>query len=154
MRKPKIDSKDDPLIAALIAKLPKANTAWPVDQQVAWLRMTAMAFGVVYGGKAVDEIPAFSPRATDLAITEATISGALLQPTTIDPKNNKSLPAFFIDAQGIAQNANGERINPKDVGGNVIVDLRGEAGDLGAIQWADGSTGVRGHQLEITTSVS
>jgi hypothetical protein len=34
-----------------------------------------------------------------------------------------------------------------------IYDLRGELGDLGGILWADGSRGVAGLHLEISTSV-
>ncbi|MBL8597830.1 MAG: hypothetical protein JNL14_08850 [Devosia sp.] len=43
----------DPLIAALIQKLPKARD-WGIGQRVAWLQMIAMALQVNYGGD--DEI--------------------------------------------------------------------------------------------------
>ncbi len=41
----------DPLIAALIQKLPQSGDPkpWPVDQRVTWLQMTAMAFQMAYG---------------------------------------------------------------------------------------------------------
>jgi hypothetical protein len=38
----------DPLIAALIQKLP-AEGSWPVDERVTWLKMLAMAFQITYG---------------------------------------------------------------------------------------------------------
>jgi len=40
----------DPLIAALIQKLPSAGTAgWPIEARVMWLQMAAMAFEMAYG---------------------------------------------------------------------------------------------------------
>ncbi|HEV2568684.1 hypothetical protein [Sphingomonas sp.] len=48
------DSELDPLIAALIKKLPKAGDTWTAASRVTWLRMAAMAFGMVYGEE--DEI--------------------------------------------------------------------------------------------------
>jgi hypothetical protein len=39
----------DPLIAALIQKLPAAGTTWLADERVTWLRMIAMAFQMAYG---------------------------------------------------------------------------------------------------------
>ena len=47
----------DPLIAALIQKLPKhadPSKPWPANDRVTWLQMTAMAFQMAYG--AVDPI--------------------------------------------------------------------------------------------------
>jgi hypothetical protein len=38
----------DPLIAALIQKLPSTGE-WPVDERVTWLKMLAMAFQITYG---------------------------------------------------------------------------------------------------------
>lgn len=45
------DDGRDPLIAALIQKLPKDSDPkpWPVEERVTWLRMTAMAFQMAYG---------------------------------------------------------------------------------------------------------
>jgi hypothetical protein len=42
-------AKHDRLLAALIAKLPAEMAQWPRTDRVAWLRMMAMAFDVVYG---------------------------------------------------------------------------------------------------------
>ena len=38
----------DPLIAALIQKLPPEGP-WPIDDRVTWLKMLAMAFQMTYG---------------------------------------------------------------------------------------------------------
>ncbi len=39
----------DPLIDALIQKLPKMGEEWPADARVTWLQMIAMAFQMTYG---------------------------------------------------------------------------------------------------------
>jgi hypothetical protein len=55
--------------------------------------------------------------------------------------------AFYIDRENYARMSGGERINAVEIDGQLM-DLRGE-GDLGAIIWADGSTGVLGKVLDI-----
>jgi hypothetical protein len=41
----------DPLIAALIQKLPPSGTDWSSDDRVMWLQMISMAFQMAYGQK-------------------------------------------------------------------------------------------------------
>ena len=38
----------DPLIQALMDKLPKPKTIWSIDDRAKWLRAAAMAFNLVY----------------------------------------------------------------------------------------------------------
>ena len=38
----------DPLIQALVAKLPKPNTVWSIDDRAKWLKAVAMAFNLIY----------------------------------------------------------------------------------------------------------
>jgi hypothetical protein len=38
----------DPLIQALVHKLPKPNTIWPIDDRASWLKAAAMAFNLIY----------------------------------------------------------------------------------------------------------
>ena len=38
----------DPLIQALVDKLPKPNTIWSIDDRGSWLKAAAMAFNLVY----------------------------------------------------------------------------------------------------------
>ena len=38
----------DPLIRALVDKLPKPNTIWPIDGRANWLKAAAMAFNLIY----------------------------------------------------------------------------------------------------------
>jgi len=46
----------DPLILALIEKLPATGAEWPVEDQALWLQMAAMAFRMAYGAKKQIEI--------------------------------------------------------------------------------------------------
>ena len=45
----------DPLIQALVGKLPKPNTIWPIGDRARWLRAAAMAFSLVYKPSEGDE---------------------------------------------------------------------------------------------------
>jgi len=129
--------KRDPLIAAMIAKLPDGGE-WPVDRQLAWLHLMAMAFGTVYGGDAA----------------ECLGKGPLVPPLrTIDPvfkPVEKAAPRFpfYIDEQGAARNKDGKPVKASEVKGE-IVDLRGIDGDINSIRWADGTLGLNGADLTI-----
>lgn len=143
--------KPDPLLAALIAKLPAGGSSWPAEDRSAWLKMMAMAFNVVYAGEAV-EMPKF------LAETggQAGMSDALAAATeraqrALEPFVRMAPHAFYIDKEGVARGQGGKQILASDVIG-VIYDLRGDKGDLGTIMWADGKMGVSGVQLEIAAA--
>jgi len=135
----------DPLLAALIGKLPTSGTSWPGDKRAAWLKMMWMAFDVVYEGEAI-EMPAFlfNPGPQVPSVTAASTGQAAKQ------ANTPSFP-FYIDRDGFARRAGGAPVNPQDVIGTIF-DHRGEAGDLRAIIWADGRTGVAGLQLDIAAA--
>ena len=38
----------DPLIQALVDKLPEPNSIWSIDDRAKWLKAVAMAFNLVY----------------------------------------------------------------------------------------------------------
>ena len=38
----------DPLIQALVKKLPKPNSTWPLEDRAKWLRAAAIIFNLVY----------------------------------------------------------------------------------------------------------
>lgn len=119
--------KADPLLAALIARLPSPGSEWSTEAQVQWLRMLAMAFGTVYGGDAVNAL-----------------SGPIRAVPTVKtptPALVPEHPPFFVDENGIARRRGGKRVMPKEVSGE-IVDLRGEDGDMRTITWADDSQGI------------
>lgn len=150
--------RDDSLIAALIEKLPPPGTRWPLVERKAWLEMMSTAFVVLYGGPAGGEMaqtaPARSraPASKRKAAAKPKARAAAPKPAPVTKPQPTSLaplePDFYIDKDGFARAAGGVRILPGDVG-DVLVDLRGEKGDLGAITWADDSQGTKGYQLDI-----
>jgi hypothetical protein len=38
----------DPLIAALVDRLPKSNSIWSIDDRAKWLKAAAMIFNLIY----------------------------------------------------------------------------------------------------------
>lgn len=132
--------KRDPLLAALIAKLPPETEDWPVDRQLAWLRMMAIGFGAVYGGDAAKLFD--GPN-----VPEAAPSTAVLGKPA---KAKATLPDYYIDPDGYAMANTGARIMPANIGReDVMVDMRGPDGDMREIIWADDSKGVTGLSLPI-----
>lgn len=130
-------TKSDPLIAALIAKLPASGESWPVDRQLAWLKMMAQAFAVVYGGDAVTKL--------DQSTSQ---QEAVAPRPPAPPKPKKPTHAFVIDEQGLVKRGNGERVLPGEID-TVVHDLSNGQVDLRNIVWADGSTGLNGADLTI-----
>lgn len=142
-RIPMASSETDPVLAALIARLPPSGSVWPTKKRAAWMQMVWLSFDLVYegDGEAID-LPSF---------LQAAAAPAPAVAVTKDPEPKKPAPspfAFFIDLQGFARRGDGTRLMPADVGG-ILYDQRGE-GDLGSIIWADDSAGVRGYQLDIS----
>lgn len=151
----------DPLVAAVIARLPAQGQPFTRESRVSWLKMMALTFENVYG-----PVPTI---AVDHAVPMQLehVSGGQPdghQVVSLDAMREVAAPApgegfkklqrytVFIDQDGLAKHVNGERIMPSQVGGEVLYDLRGELGDLSAITWADGSMGTRGLQLEISAA--
>ena len=135
-------TKSDPLLSALIAKLPPSDTDWSVDRQLAWLNLMAMAFGAVYGGDAAARL-GIKAGEQQKASAAHMPSAPLRQPA----RNYR----FIIDEAGYVRNGKGKRILPSDVT-EAITDLRGMDGDLRTIVWADESTGLNGADLTIHTA--
>lgn len=147
----------DELVAAVVRKLPAPGAGFPAENREAWLKMMAMAFDVAYGP--ADNVIPF-PRRQDIAgglpYNEEFSLGkpvaTLLVEAPKPAQAAKPLPRFIIDVDGVAKLGTGEPIVPADVMGEIY-DLRGEMGDLSSIVWADGSRGVRGLHLNISTAV-
>ena len=139
--------KRDPLIAAMIAKLPDGGE-WPVEQQLAWIHLMAMALGVVHGGDAAARLATLAPGAPSA-------NGNGLVPLRNPPPaamlREAPKPHFYIDKRGFARNRDGVAINAKDVQGE-LVDLRGMDGDVKSIRWADGTVGLNGADLTIVAA--
>jgi hypothetical protein len=47
----------DPLIQALVDKLPKPNAIWSIDDRARWLKAAAMAFNLIYKTSEREEQP-------------------------------------------------------------------------------------------------
>lgn len=143
----------DPLLAALIEKLPAGGEEWPATERRAWLQMMGMAFDVVYGiCDRVLVVGASGSMAVE-ATYEATGDGSMrltsVKPAE-QPRPGNAPYQFYIDLAGYVMKGDGSRCMPDEAKGWTIYDVRGEA-DLNAIIWADDSRGVpRGMQLEIS----
>src|SRR5690606_6414957 len=128
-------TKTDPLIAALLVKLPPSGSEWPVDRQIAWLKMMAQAFGVVYGGDAVAKMETQEVEAPRVAPPPP-------------PKPKKPNYKFVIDEKGFVKRGNGQRVMPSDIDAEVV-DLSNGAVDMRQITWADDSQGLNGADITI-----
>jgi hypothetical protein len=136
--------KHDRLLAALIAKLPARTDYWPRAERIAWLRMMAMAFDVVYGPCGDVRI---APEAGESARVGNTyeVAGATraAQAEADDDAPEAAPQRFYVDHDGFAMGAfvNGGRpIAMEDLpAGATLWDERSgiECGDVAAILWRD-----------------
>lgn len=139
--------KKDPLLQALIDKLPPESD-WPVDKQLAWLNLMAMAFGTIYGGDASQQL-GIKQEPNPMQVPPKSVS---LTPAKKPTKPNSAEYAFIIDEGGyVRRGGNGEQLSPKDVAGKTVYDMRGLSGNPGSIIWADGSTGLNGADINISS---
>lgn len=152
-------NKLDPLVGAVINKLPPAGGAFAREQRVNWLKLMSAALGSAYGevgAIAIDHAaPVMMGNATPTAQAASSDAGACVvgsAPVPDKAEITKRMQRFYIDADGRARRAGGAAILPAELNGDVLYDLRGETGDLAAIIWADGVMGTRGLQLEISAA--
>lgn len=131
--------KRDPVIAALIAKLPAEHAPFTRAQRVNWLRQVAMAFDGAYGVELQIFVDVDAPMV---------LPGAPLDlPNVLKPAPPPIAAAaepdeirYFIDISGYARRSPGnERVRPVDVpNGTEFEDERFGDKDIGTIKWADG----------------
>lgn len=127
----------DPLLAALINKLPPSGSEWPAAARTDWLSMIEMAFNVVYGrdtGAAGYEPPVRSGGGEPA-------SNPGLRAAPVNPPHHGHF--FYIDAEGFARGPNARRIMPNDINADEMVYeyRRGTARDRDTVIWADGTVG-------------
>lgn len=132
----------DPVIAALIAKIPPEGQPFDRARRVNWLRQFAMALDGAFGVQPqifidVDPPVLFSGGPIDLPSVLKPSSA----PAPIAAPAEDDEIRYFIDASGMARVSPGnKRIRPVDVpNGATIEDERGDDTDLDTIKWADGS---------------
>jgi hypothetical protein len=133
--------KRDPVIAALIAKLPAERGSFNRAQRVNWLRQMAMAMDGAYGVELqilIDVDPPVIISGRDAVID---LPNPLPpRPAPIAAPAEPDEIRYFIDKQGFARKEPGNvRIKPPDVPSSAILEdeREGEA-DLDTIKWADG----------------
>jgi hypothetical protein len=145
--------RHDRLIAALIAKLPADNGHWTREDRIAWLKMMAMAFDVVYGPCGGVRI---APPETEKVEKAGVQAGA--GPICSGPPGSTELardgtpPRYFVDPDGFAM-ADGRPITTDDLpAGATMWDERSgaECGDPAMILWRDIGTTRRGLPAGVT----
>ncbi|MCK1501492.1 hypothetical protein [Bradyrhizobium sp. 188] len=131
----------DPVLAALVAKIPGEGATFTRAQRVNLLRMFAMAFDGAFGVEL--------PIGIDAAL-EVTHSGGPIEMPNILPPAAPPQPIFapaeadeiryFVDASGFARmEPGGGRIRPVDIpAGAELEDEREGDDSLDTINWADG----------------
>ncbi len=136
-------AKHDPLLAALIAKLPAELAQWPRADRIAWLQMMAMGFNVVYGACGGIRIAPEEARGDDrsgVALHDAPAE----RPATAQAAPNPA-QRFYVDRDGFAM-GDGRPIAMEDLpAGAILWDERVgvESGDAAAILWRDIGTSRR-----------
>jgi hypothetical protein len=138
-----IKAKHDRLLAALIAKLPADMAQWPRADRVAWLRMMAMAFDVVYGPCGGIRVSFDEAHDDDRSANDGRNAVAQLHERAEHRTTSKSLPGvaqrFYVDRDGFAM-GDGRPVAMEDLPAGVILwDERVgiESGDAAAIMWRD-----------------
>ncbi len=132
-------ARHDSLLAALIARLPPSTRPWNRSDRIAWLRMTALAFDVVYGPCrdiriATDE--------TDAAADGGRVEGASCASANPAKAESAMTCRFYVDRDGFAM-GDGRPIAMDDLPPAVTLwDERTgvECGDPAAILWRDVGT--------------
>ena len=127
-------AKHDRLLAAVIGKLPIETAQWPRADRIAWLRMMAMAFDVVYGSNSEGPI---APE--EAGVDEANQTALGPQPLPFEPRPLVTRQRFYVDHDGFAM-GDGRPIAMEDLpAGATLWDERAgvECGDVAAILWRD-----------------
>lgn len=140
----------DPLIKAIIDKLPRPGQPWSLEQRVGWLNMMKIGFDQAYGDAGPIAVVCGDGAAVTPAPAAAGVS-AFPRPRLMPPP---AAPVrWHIDRDGLARRPDGQRIMPNEIPvEEVLFDHRGEHGDLDAITWADDSRGVLGIQIDVAAA--
>jgi hypothetical protein len=139
----------DPLIQAMIDRLPKPGDEFPRVERERWLALMKANMDLVYGQTGdMPPIVQGNMIADDMkpSFVNKYVKGHFHGgPTPPKFKPNKT-PDFYVGEDGLCYNKAGDRIMPEDVK-DRLVDLRGPDGNIDVIKWADDSTGLKGDIL-------
>jgi hypothetical protein len=125
-RKPR--TQRDPLLDAVIAKLPAHDAGFPAAQREAWMTLLRHALDMAYGAERVP-------------VQAETTHGRQMQVDIHRQSSATGGPIFHVDAEGFARSPDGREIVAQDVPrGETLWDLRSSgAGDLSTVVWANGT---------------
>lgn len=136
---------NDPLIAALIAKLPKPGTAYSRGARINWLRMLVMAFNEAYGlEEPIAVSPELEPRRVPLRLVPVDGDMARLAVPPAPNPEPLSAPRYVIDSEGFAMLGT-KPVAPEDIpAGATLWDERqvGDQLDLSTVLWKGEGTRV------------
>jgi hypothetical protein len=138
-----IKAKRDPLLAALIAKLPTEMTQWPRADRIAWLQMMAMGFNVVYGACSGIGVAPEETRGDDRGADAPHDVPAEGQAAPQAAPNTAQ--RFYVDRDGFAM-GDGRPIAIEDLPASAILwdeRIGIECGDAAAILWRNTGTSRR-----------
>lgn len=128
----------DPVIAALIAKLPAEGAEFNRALRVNWLRQIAMAFDGAYGVQLQIFIDVDPPHIVPGRDTVMDLPNPIAARPA--PIAGPAELRYFIDSEGFARKSPGNvRIKPFEVPPEAVLeDEREGEGDLDTIKWSDG----------------
>jgi hypothetical protein len=130
-------TKHDRLLAALIAKLPIEIVQWSRADRIAWLRMMAIAFDVVYGP--CGGVRVMPEEACDGKAQQAYQAATASHHVSAEAAQPDKPQRFYVDRDGFAM-GDGRPIAVEDLpAGATLWDERAgvECGDVAAILWRD-----------------
>ncbi len=140
----------DPLIQAMIDRLPKPGDEFPRVERERWLALMKANMDLVYGqtGEEQATLDLYQKVFPNGHEGIDPMAGAVnfIEKTTTKKFKPNLLPDFYVGEDGFCYSKGGDRIMPEDVK-DRLVDLRGPDGDIDVIKWADDSTGLKGDIL-------
>jgi hypothetical protein len=132
-------ARHDPLLSALIARLPANAAQWPRVARIAWLQMMAMAFDVVYGPCDRIRVAPEEGRGDGGGVSDRPEACTLFHGPAEHraPVHPAAAQRFYVDRDGFAM-GDGRPVAMEDLpAGAVLWDERVgiECGDASAILW-------------------
>lgn len=129
---------DDPLLAALVGKLPAPGTTWSLAERMNWLRLVVMAMNSTYGMCEPIIITDVEAPRRPISFRPVAVETGESEPAR--PAAAPVAPRYFVDFQGFAMRDT-VAIDPEDIpAGVVLADERQppEQGDISSVYWKTG----------------